>query len=228
MTPERVWAALGSVLDPELDEPITGLGFVASVEVKAGTVDVALRLPTFYCAPNFSYMMVLDARSVIARLPGVEHVSVRLVDHHAAEEITAGVGDGRGFARTFAGETDEDDLGGLRAIFRGKAYFARLHRVCEQLRATGRSVEDLARTTLAELPADEHTRAFLERRGDLGLPTAPETALLVGLDGRAAAPEEARMFVSRARAFATSIEANGEYCRSLLASRYGPIQGAAS
>ena len=42
----RVIAALDTVYDPELDEPITTLGFVGSCVVTAeGDVDVRLRLP---------------------------------------------------------------------------------------------------------------------------------------------------------------------------------------
>ncbi len=69
---ERVIDALAEVYDPELDEPITRLGFVASCEVGPdGDVDVALRLPTPQCAPNFAFLMAADARRVVRRLPGV-------------------------------------------------------------------------------------------------------------------------------------------------------------
>ena len=44
-----VLAALGTVRDPELDEPVTSLGFVASCTVSAdGVADVHLRLPTYF------------------------------------------------------------------------------------------------------------------------------------------------------------------------------------
>ena len=47
--------ALSTVRDPELDEPITSLGFVtAAVMSAAGDVQVRLRLPTYFCAPNFA------------------------------------------------------------------------------------------------------------------------------------------------------------------------------
>ncbi|WP_328610447.1 metal-sulfur cluster biosynthetic enzyme [Amycolatopsis sp. NBC_00345] len=47
----RVWRALATVVDPELDEPITGLGFVSDVQVRlhddgGHAVAVRLRLPT--------------------------------------------------------------------------------------------------------------------------------------------------------------------------------------
>ena len=52
-------AALAAVLDPELDRPITDLGFVRAVSVGAdGSVEARLRLPTYFCAPNFAWLMV--------------------------------------------------------------------------------------------------------------------------------------------------------------------------
>ena len=61
----RVLAALDVVRDPELDEPITALGFVASCTVSGAPGEyvaaVRLRLPTYFCAPNFAFLMVADA-----------------------------------------------------------------------------------------------------------------------------------------------------------------------
>ena len=74
----RVLEALGTVYDPELDEPITTLGFVGSCVVTgAGDVSVRLRLPTPQCAPNFAFLMAADAsRRGLAAWPGVESVDV--------------------------------------------------------------------------------------------------------------------------------------------------------
>ena len=74
---DAVWAALGTVLDPELDEPITELEFVSSCTVHpTGSATVLLRLPTFFCAPNFSWLMVADALRRGLRGPGVARVDV--------------------------------------------------------------------------------------------------------------------------------------------------------
>ena len=80
-----IWDALATVRDPELDEPITDLGFVGSAEVRDGRASVRLRLPTYFCAPNFAYLMVADARDAVRAVPGVVSVDVRLADHFAAE-----------------------------------------------------------------------------------------------------------------------------------------------
>ncbi|MET0770115.1 MAG: iron-sulfur cluster assembly protein, partial [Solirubrobacteraceae bacterium] len=83
----RVLDALGTVFDPELDEPVTTLGFVGSCVVdEDGDVSVLLRLPTPQCAPNFAFLMAADAQAAIARVPGVRHVRVELEDHFTGRE----------------------------------------------------------------------------------------------------------------------------------------------
>jgi metal-sulfur cluster biosynthetic enzyme len=119
----RVLEALSEVHDPELDEPITSLGFVTSCEVSPdGDVDILLRLPTPQCAPNFAYLIAADARNVVRRLPGVGRVAVRLDDHYTGEEINAAVARGDGFTGAFPGETDDDRLDALRELFQRKRW----------------------------------------------------------------------------------------------------------
>jgi metal-sulfur cluster biosynthetic enzyme len=67
ITAEEVLDALASVRDPEIDEPLTDLGFVARVHVDGASVDVHLRLPTYFCAPSFAYLMVAGAAEPCAR-----------------------------------------------------------------------------------------------------------------------------------------------------------------
>ena len=88
----RVLDALAAVRDPELDEPITALGFVASCAVSAdGDASVRLRLPTYFCAPNFAFLMVADAYDAVSGLPGVRRTEVVLEDHFASDAINGGV-----------------------------------------------------------------------------------------------------------------------------------------
>ena len=91
--------------DPELDEPITALGFVASATVSAaGDAQVRLRLPTYFCAPNFAYLMVADAYDAVTALPGVRRAEVVLDGHFASDAINGGVAAQAGFAKSFDGE----------------------------------------------------------------------------------------------------------------------------
>src|SRR5215217_2024957 len=101
---QRVLDALSGVRDPELDEPLTDLGFVSDLRVEGGAVSVRLRLPTYFCAPNFAYLMVADAKEAVLSVPGVRRVSVVLDDHYASEELNAGNATERGFEGTFPGE----------------------------------------------------------------------------------------------------------------------------
>src|SRR5262245_2023093 len=118
---ERVLEALSTVRDPELDEPITTLGFVEGLEIGPGVVRARLRLPTFFCAPNFAFLMVADARAAVRKAvgDGVE-VHVRLVDHSNSDEINDGVEQGGGFEGTFGDEAG-GELEELRALFWGKS-----------------------------------------------------------------------------------------------------------
>lgn len=88
----EVWCRLAGVDDPELDEPVTDLGFVTGVEVSAeGDVRVGFRLPTYWCAANFAFLMADDMRSAVCALPWVRSVRVELGEHMYAETINRGV-----------------------------------------------------------------------------------------------------------------------------------------
>ena len=122
--PPGVLGALATVRDPELDEPITSLGFVASCTVSGdGHAQVRLRLPTYFCAPNFAFLMVADAYDAVSALPGVRHTEIVLEDHFASDAINGGVAAHAGFAQSFDGEA-VGELHGLRADFLRKAVMA--------------------------------------------------------------------------------------------------------
>jgi metal-sulfur cluster biosynthetic enzyme len=216
----RVLDALGTVYDPELDEPVTSLEFVSSCDVSAdGDVDVRLRLPTSQCAPNFAFLMAADARDAVGRLPGVRSVTVLLEDHCTDDEINAAVNRGEAFAQAFPGET-EADLDALRRLFRRKALVARQSRVCEALLAGGATAEEVTARRVADLPDDPAARRCLELRGALGISTEADAAAFVLPDGRPIAAVDLRRWLRIARLVRTSLESNGGLCRSLLRVRY--------
>src|SRR5437763_5955708 len=132
-TDGAVLAALETVRDPELDQPITRLGFVASCTVSAaGDAVVRLRLPTYFCAPNFAFLMVADAYDAVAGVPGLTGLDIRLDDHFAADVINRGVAARQGFVASFDGEA-ADELDTLRYDFVRKAVLAGTDRVCRSL-----------------------------------------------------------------------------------------------
>jgi metal-sulfur cluster biosynthetic enzyme len=212
--------ALAGVIDPELDEPITTLGFVGScVASDAGDVDVHLRLPTPQCAPNFAFLMAADARDAVARLPEVGDVTVVLDDHYTGAEINAALVGGGTFADAFPGE-ETGALDELRTLFRRKALLARQGRVCDGL-LTGMSPADAVALRLADLPAGADAERCVTLRAQLGLPHGPDSPALVSGDGAAIPEEDLTMWLRRARLVGLSLESNGGLCRSLLRVRHG-------
>ena len=122
-----VLEALATVMDPELDEPITGLGFVRSVALHPAGVTVHLRLPTSFCSPNFAYLMVSDAQDALRRVRGIGQVTVLLDDHHDSDKINAGIAANAGYLGTFGAEAHES-LDALRLTFQRKAHTAAMER----------------------------------------------------------------------------------------------------
>jgi len=214
-----VRAALSAVRDPELDEPITDLGFVTSIEVVGAQATARLRLPTYFCAPNFAYLMVADARDAVLRVPGIDAAAIVLEDHFAAAEINAGVAAGSGFVGAFpdeaAGELDE-----LRRNFQRKAHTACLERASQQLIAQGWTVEQLPGAHLSDVPHGFQRASLLRRRADIGLPTDDQAAMFVDADGEPIPAEQAPLRLRFARTVRVSIEGNGHFCRGLLTTRY--------
>lgn len=218
-TDADVLEALGAVRDPELDESVVELGFVAAVRAGADAVEVELRLPTYFCAPNFAWLMVADAREALAALPGVERIDVALVDHFTAGEINEGVAATRGFAGTFEGLADAE-LDELRTTFRRKAFIARQDRLARALLDEGRTPEDLTRTRLKDLPPSPEADTYRSRRAELGLDVADDAPLLVDADGKPVEAESAVHWMRIGRTTRVSIEGNAHFCRGLLTTRY--------
>ena len=215
-------AALGTVRDPELDEPITTLGFVTSCTVSAGgDARVRLRLPTYFCAPNFAFLMVADAYDAVSAVPGVRSTVVVLEDHFASDAINGGVAAQAGFAASFDGEA-VSELHGLRADFLRKAVMAGTDQVCRPLLAAGATRDTLLAMTLGEVPASAALDRLRQRRAELGLPAGPGAPLLIDpATGERIREEAAPVHLRRARATRIGIEANSSICRGMLRHRYG-------
>ena len=218
----QILAALEAVRDPELDEPVTTLGFVSSCAVSAdGDASVRLRLPTYFCAPNFAFLMVADAYDAVSAVVGVRRAEIILEDHFASDEINGGVAARSGFAQSFdglaAGELDQ-----LRTDFVRKAVLAGTDRVCRPLLAAGRTAEDLAGLTLGDVPPSADRERLRARRAELGLPAGDDSALLVdAVTGEPVGVEALPIHLRRARLTRVSVEANSGVCRGMLRERYG-------
>jgi metal-sulfur cluster biosynthetic enzyme len=219
---DAILHALDAVIDPELDEPITDLGFVHTVDVTPrGDIAVHLRLPTSFCAPNFAYLMASDAKDVLVALDWTGHVTVELDDHHDSGIINAGLAADAGYRGTFAHEA-EDDLDELRVTFQRKAHTAAMERCLTALLRTEpeRPVAELGGVRIRDLPGDDTTASLMRRRAGIGLSTAPDDLVLVDHAGTGYAPDDVPMALRRARSTRISIDGNAHFCRGLLRTRY--------
>jgi metal-sulfur cluster biosynthetic enzyme len=213
--------ALATVRDPELDTPITALGFVASCTVSFdGRAVVRLRLPTFYCAPNFSYLMAADSYDAVMSVPGITEAEVILEDHFAADEINAGVAAQVGFVASFDGEA-VSELGELRAHFLRKAVMAGTDQVCRPLVDAGATPAELVALTLGAVPASPELTRLRQRRAELSLPAGNDAPLLLDPATGERIPEASvPLHLRKARVTQASIEANSSICTGMLRARY--------
>jgi metal-sulfur cluster biosynthetic enzyme len=218
----RITEALSAVRDPELDEPITDLGFVKEIRIDdGGQVTVTLWLPTYYCAPNFAYIMAVDAKSAVGAVDGVSKVAIRLIDHHASGEINDGLAAGKDFDECFPGETVGEGLAEVRLRFDRKAFIARQQELYRQLTDRGLTPPEILGLTLADLPDTAEARRYLDRRARVGHDLSPAAPFLVDLDGKPITEENLDRHLIFARTVSVSIEGNASFCRGLLATRYG-------
>lgn len=214
-----VTAALSTVRDPELDESIVALGFVTETTVNDGHASVRLRLPTYFCSPNFAYLMVADAYDAVRLTPGVTATTVTLEEHFASVEINAGVASGAGFVRSFPQEATAE-LDELRSSFRRKAHTACLERACQKLLQTGWSVDGLAEARLSDVPVGFERDSLARRRADIGLSVQSEERIFVDDSGRPVPVEKVPLRLRFAQTVRVSVDGNAHFCRGLLTTRY--------
>jgi metal-sulfur cluster biosynthetic enzyme len=223
-----VRAKLATVLDPELDESLTELGFVENIEVSADNcVHVRVRLPTYWCAANFAFMMASDARERIAELPWVKQVTIDLAEHFYSDRINDGVGRGASFVAAFSDEAS-DELDELRAIFNAKAFERRQHELMRYMLARAHTPESLAAMTIEELAGialddaegERLRRRYLEARAQRRGAT-PQSKAFVQLDGKPLPLDNFSDYLARVRRSWLAAQVNGALCRSLLDARYG-------
>jgi metal-sulfur cluster biosynthetic enzyme len=222
----EVWRRLETVTDPELDEPVTALEFVTRADVDADNcVHIEFRLPTYWCAANFSFLMADDMRSAVRELPWVADVSVVLGEHMYADKINAGLARGLNFQETFGAEAD-GDLDELRRTFLLKAFQRRQAALLAHLIEAGRDAAGLVEMTLDELVDLEVNEAgarlrtrYLERRPIVSVSLATSRAF-VDADGDPLQAETLSTYVRTLRRVDVNAEFNSALCRGLLHARF--------
>lgn len=216
-----VLAALNEVHDPEVDRSVTDMGFIQSVTEDGGDVRVVMQLPTYFCAPNFTWLMVDDVRRAAEGVVGKGAVTVSVEDHFEAERIQSGVQDSGGFVAAFPSEA-EGDLEGLRDHFRRKTFLIRQEQVCRQMEEVGVDAESLVDLVLGDVARLElrGMGKYMTTREELGISCRHDDPFLIAADGRPVGPEQVRAHRRSARVMAVSFEGNGHLCKALLAERY--------
>ena len=97
---------------------------------------IGFRLPTYWCAANFAFLMADDMRREVGALPWVTSVTMTLGEHMYADKINHGVAEGRSFQETFGDEAD-GELEELRRTFLVKAFQRRQEALLRHLLAHG-------------------------------------------------------------------------------------------
>ncbi|MGL5012313.1 MAG: iron-sulfur cluster assembly protein [Paracoccaceae bacterium] len=228
---DEVWGRLDLVMDPELDEPVTDMGFIEAVSIvgpttghDSSTVEIAFRLPTYWCSPNFAFLMAEGIKTSVEALPWVGQAVVTLHDHMAADEMNTVVNRKGVFSEVFAELMPDENLDALREKFDQKAFQRRQEVVIKALITKGYSPEVIVAMPLAEFmaitfddPGDDRQRirytALLRSKGlaaHLAFPTYQGTP--IGVDFQA--------YMGLLRSVRINMEFSGSLCRGLKRSRY--------
>jgi metal-sulfur cluster biosynthetic enzyme len=228
----ELWRRLEDVNDPELDESVVSMGFVESAKLaEDGSVSVEFRLPTYWCSPNFAFLMLEDLRTALNRLSWQPRYTITLLDHLMGEEINAALAAGLSFDEIVGKLAPDADIRGLRVIFTMKAFKRRQEAVLLALRNQG--LDDAAilaigqaallrlgdeRVELAPL-ARRYTTAFAER---FPLASADGPAFLTW-EGEPVRLNDLPRYMGELRAVRINMEFNGALCRGLKQSRYQEV-----
>jgi metal-sulfur cluster biosynthetic enzyme len=229
-----VWARLDLVMDPELDEPVTDMGFIEAVSVAGpttghniSTVEIAFRLPTYWCSPNFAFLMAEGIKREVEALPWVGQAIVILHDHMAAEEMNAVINAGGAFSDVFAELMPGENLDALRETFDQKAFQRRQETVIKGLIAQGFVSDVVTGLTLSDLsliPFDDdevarqcarytallQSKNLARQAGDLAFPTYQGTPI----------GDDFQTYMGLLRSVRINMEFSGSLCRGLKRSRY--------
>ena len=229
----EIWRRLDAVTDPELDEPITDMGFVELVEVTDGRkVRVEFRLPTYWCSPNFAFLMAFGIRKQVTSLPWVVEAVVQLNDHCFDETVNEGVNSGQDFHDIFAEHCDGARLDEVVETFLAKAFDRRQETVLLGLQALGHDADNIVSMTLGRLQqidfdGEEEARQtprYLDLLLAQGLATNPDDPAFPTWDGDRIEPAALSEHLARLRSTRINMEFNGALCRGLAKTRYKEVE----
>ena len=218
---DDVLAALATVRDPELDEPLTELGFVSACEVDAaGGVTVRLRLPTFFCAAEFR---LPDGRRRLRR--GECRARRPPALRYCSTTTSRPIRSTAAWLRAQVSVTSFGALAPASSTICARSSCARrcspAPTGCAGRWRCGRTPEQVVALRLGDAPDTFDRERLRASRAELGLPAGDDDPLLVDpvtgdrVDADALSPH-----LGRARLTRISLEANGGICRGMLRERY--------
>src|SRR5258708_21089411 len=242
VTEEKIYEAIADVLDPELDEPLVKLGFIDRVQVEGSDVTVIFKLPTYWCSPNFAYLVAHGLRERGGAVPGGGLGRVNLLDHCAEDEVTRGINGGLSFSEAFPEETPEDeDLEMLRRTFLRKGFLMRQDTLIRQMLKMGIDEATIATLRMADMTIDESANVVLvivpgqrvrlegvgrsaaghvHRVASLGWPVWPDDPLMINDEGLPVESTGLREILRRSRSIRMNIMFNTSMCKGLFRTRY--------
>jgi len=225
----EIWSALAEVVDPELDDSVTELGFIEEVGVDADArVHVGFRLPTYWCSANFAFLMADDMHRAVSGLSWVGSVEIILRDHMYETEVNAGMAGGLSFKEAFGDLAIDETLDALRDKFRRKAFQRRQEAVLRGLMQQGIDAAALCEMTVSSLKnssiedgegARQKPR-YLELLQDFGWAGSPDLPAFVTLEGVAISVIDFKTHLGELRSVRINMEFNGVLCRGLQRARY--------
>ncbi|MFC6961647.1 iron-sulfur cluster assembly protein [Halocatena marina] len=229
---------LDRVTDPELDRSIVELDYIDELRVDS-SVFVQFKLPTAWCSPAFAWMMATDIREEVQEVSDVDRVTVKLVDHMHAAEITRGVNEERPFEAVFEDATEGVEA--ARAMLDSKARLARQYHAVNTLLDAGLEPTQIVALTRNDIAFDDAAERaaisvadgltiyapltplaeYVEKARETGVLSAPDERLFVTADGEPIAPEAFDRVHHRTRAAKTNMTGQGAVCDALHNARYG-------
>lgn len=228
----ELWRRLEGVNDPELDEPVTEMGFIEHAEIAAdGRVDVGFRLPTYWCSPNFAFLMLDDVRAALEALSWSPRYHITLRDHMFAEEVNKGIAEGKSFKEIFGLLAEDADLEDLREKFRLKAFKRRQEAVILALRTMGITDTDIVAMTRAtfdalsfSVEAEKHKARYREAWVGRFPNLSSNAAVIVDHEGGRIGVEALPAHLADLRGVRINMEFNGALCRGLKNTRYKEME----
>jgi len=84
---KKIFDALTSIVDPEINVSIMELQLVDNVDIQNGNIKIDLHLTSPFCPAVFGFKIAQDVRDNIGKIEGVEKVIVNVSNHFMAEAI---------------------------------------------------------------------------------------------------------------------------------------------